>query len=214
MLLGSLYRLVFRPLTWTARSSEWLEKKWLRWGSLLFHWGMLFVVGGHVMGLLIPMSWYTAMGVRPELYHLMADSAGGVAGLVTWLGSLILLVRRLGNRRVRRNSSFGDFLALGLLFVTITLGDAETLIRNNLVGPYEYRATVGPWARELLLLHPNAQFMVHVPLLLQIHIVFAFLVFAVTPFTRLVHVWSLPVRYPWRAPMQYRRRGDSWHTTR
>ncbi|RIV21709.1 respiratory nitrate reductase subunit gamma [Alicyclobacillaceae bacterium I2511] len=204
--VGTLYRLVLRPVTWSAKSSEWLEKRWLRWGSLLFHWGLLFVIGGHVMGLLIPMAWYQAAGIPTEVYHLVADMIGGLAGLVTWLGSLILLVRRVGNRRVRANSSFADFLALGLLFVTITLGDMETIGYNNIVGPYEYRATVGPWARELLTLHVNPNLMVHVPIILQIHILFAFLVFAVSPFTRLVHVWSFPVRYPWRAPMQYRSR--------
>lgn len=206
MVVGSLYRYAHNPMSWGSRSSELLEQRWLKWGSQLFHWGILLVIAGHVMGLLIPLSVYNAMGVPAEFYHLNADVLGGIAGTATWVGLLILLLRRFGNVRVRRNSSISDFVILILLFVVVTTGDFPTIVRNNLVGPYEYRATIGPWVRGLLTLHPDASLMAGVPAIFQVHVLLAFLVFAVSPFTRLVHIWSLPLAYLRRAPIQYRDR--------
>lgn len=207
---GTVYRFVYGRRGWGSKSSEILEKRWLRAGSLLFHWGILFVIGGHAMGLLIPLRVYEALGVSTEAYHLLADVAGGLAGLSATAGCLILLLRRIFNKRVRRNSTPSDFVALILLLLVIGLGTAQTVIYNNVVGPYEYRLTVGPWTRGVILLHPDPQRMAGVPLLLKIHVALTFLLFAVSPFTRLVHVWSAPLRYPTRAPIQYRARWGSF----
>ena len=206
MIVGSLYRYAYRPMSWGSRSSELLEKRQLRWGSQLFHWGILLVIVGHVMGLLVPVAVYQALGVSHNMYHTNADILGGIAGLMTWAGLAILLVRRFGNRRIRRNSSISDMVALILLFVIVTTGDSITLIYNNLVGPYGYRHTIGPWVRGLIVLHPNIALMAHVPLLFQVHIILAFLLFGLSPFTRLVHIWSLPLAYLRRVPIQYRAR--------
>ncbi len=206
MIVGSFYRYAHNPMSWGSRSSELLEKRWLKWGSQLFHWGILLVIVGHVMGLLVPLSAYQAMGISAPFYHENADILGAIAGLMTWVGLLILLLRRLGNVRVRRNSSVSDLVALGLLFIVVTTGDYLTIVRNNVMGPYEYRATVGPWVRGLFVLHPNAALMTHVPVIFQVHIILAFLLFAISPFTRLVHIWSLPLAHLRRAPVQYRDR--------
>ncbi len=206
MIVGSLYRYAHNPVSWGSRSSQLLEHRWLAWGSQLFHWGILLVIIGHVLGLLIPLSAYQGLGISATMYHENADILGGLAGIAAWIGLVILMARRFGNRRVRRNSSVSDMVALVLLFVVVTTGDYVTIVRNNVVGPYEYRATVGPWVRELFVLHPNAALMAHVPVLFQIHVVLAFLLFAVSPFTRLVHIWSLPLAYLRRAPVQYRDR--------
>ncbi|KPV44238.1 respiratory nitrate reductase subunit gamma [Alicyclobacillus ferrooxydans] len=206
MIIGMLYRFVYNQRGWGSKSSEILEKKWLRWGSLMFHWGILCVVAGHVMGLLVPISVYKALGVSTEFYHTNADVFGGLAGLVATAGIVILLVRRTFNVRVRMNSSTSDFVALVLLLIVVGLGVLVTVGYNNIYGPYEYRTTVGPWIRELIVFHPNAALMKTVPTLLKVHIVASFALFAVWPFTRLVHVFSVPIRYPFRAPMQYRSR--------
>jgi nitrate reductase gamma subunit len=208
MVIGMLYRFVYNQRGWGSKSSEILEKRWLRYGSLMFHWGILCVIAGHVMGLLVPISVYHALGVSNEFYHKNADVFGGLAGLVATAGILVLLARRTFNARVRRNSSVSDFVALILLLIVVGLGVAVTVGYNNIVGPYEYRTTVGPWVRELVVLHPDAALMKDVPLLLRVHIISSFALFAVWPFTRLVHVFSLPVRYPFRAPMQYRSRAQ------
>ena len=206
MIVASFYRFVVLPRGWGSKSSQILERKWLRVGSLLFHWGILLVIGGHVLGLLIPLRVYQSLGISTELYHLNADVFGGLSGLIVWLGCLVLLLRRIFNVRVRTNSSISDYVVLVLLFVVVSLGDFQTIVMNNLHGAYEYRLTIGPWVRGLLLLHPNASLMMHVPTLLKVHIVLAFALFALIPFSRLVHFWSVPLRYPTRAPIQYRER--------
>ncbi len=211
MIVGTLYRYSSNQLSWTSKSSEIFEKRLLRIGSMLFHWGILFVLGGHIMGVLVPMSFYDALGISPELYHTFAEIAGGFFGLVTLVGISLLLYRRIFNARVRKHSDFSDYLSDGLLWIVIALGEAMTLGYSLVHGTYyEYRATVGPWIWSILTLHPNITLMVGIPLLLQVHIALAFLLFGISPFTRLIHIYSFPLGYLTRAPLQYRaRRGYS-----
>jgi len=206
MVVGTIYRYQFDQTGWTSKSSEMLEKKLLTIGSVLFHVGILFVLLGHIAGLLVPMQVYTTLGVSPELYHVMAEVAGGASGLMALAGISILLYRRIANERVRMNSDISDYVSDGLLWVVILLGLTFTLGYSALYGPYEYRATVGPWIRSVLALHPDIALMAGVPLLLQVHITLAFLLFGISPFTRLVHIYSFPLAYLTRAPLQYRAR--------
>ncbi|HEX6800195.1 MAG TPA: respiratory nitrate reductase subunit gamma [Ktedonobacterales bacterium] len=225
MIVGTIYRYQSDQLRWGSKSSELLEKKLLTRGSILFHIGIFLVLGGHVAGLLVPMQLYDALGISPELYHTVAEVAGGAAGLMAFAGISILLYRRIANARVRHNSDLSDYVSDGLLWIVILLGLAVTLGYSTLYGPYEYRATVGPWIRGVLTLHPDVALMAGVPLILQVHIALAFLLFGISPFTRLIHIYSFPLGYLTRAPIQYRarygygygyetvpaRRRASWH---
>lgn len=206
MIVGTVYRYNSNQLSWTSKSSELLERRLLITGSILFHIGILFVLGGHIMGLLVPMQWYTALGISSEVYHLGAIILGGFSGLMAFAGISILLYRRIANRRVRMNSDFSDYLSDGLLWIIIFLGLCMTLGYNLIYGPYEYRATIGPWIRGIVTLHPDVTLMAGVPLLFQVHIIAAFCLFAVSPFTRLVHMYSIPLAYLTRAPIEYRAR--------
>lgn len=207
LVVGTLARYNYDQIGWTSKSSELLEKRLLRTGSLLFHWGIILVFFGHVAGLLVPVAVYQAVGISEQLYHLGAMVMGGLTGLMTLVGLVLLVLRRLGVRRVLRNTSAADWVALGFLIATVSTGVLMTLGYNVTHLPYEYRTTVGPWIRGVLVLHPDAALMAGVPLVLQVHILTALALFAISPFTRLVHVWSLPLAYLRRAPMQYRRRG-------
>lgn len=206
MIVGLLYQFAFRQMTWTAPSTEIFEKKWLRIGSRMFHWGIIFAFGGHVMGVLIPRGVYEALGVTDELYHLFAIIGGGIAGLMVVVGLIFLLIRRITNNRVRMHASFADYFAVVMLLIIAGMGTYMTLIYNTTVESYEYRTTIGPWFRSLFIFQPEYQLMSEVPLLFQIHIIVAFLLFASIPFTMLVHMFSFPARYPARAPLQYRSR--------
>ena len=206
MIVGTLYRYQSNQLRWGSKSSELLEKKLLTVGSMLFHVGILFVLGGHVAGLLVPVEFYNAIGVSSELYHGAAIVLGGLSGLVALAGISILLYRRIANARVRMNSDISDYVSDGLLWLVMLLGLAFTLGYSILHGPYEYRATVGPWIRSVLTLQPNIALMAGVPLLLQVHIALAFLLFGISPFTRLIHIYSMPIGYLTRAPLLYRAR--------
>ncbi|RCX17372.1 respiratory nitrate reductase gamma subunit [Fontibacillus phaseoli] len=206
MIVGLLYRFAFRQVSWTAPSTEIFEKKWLKVGSTVFHYGIIFAFIGHIMGVLIPRSVYHSLGVSDETYHVFAIAGGGLAGLMVVGGLVVLLIRKLTNRRVRVHAGFGDYFAVILVLVVAAMGTYMTLVYNTTVVAYEYRTTIGPWFRSLFILNPQYHLMEGVPFLFQLHIVLAFLLFASIPFTHLVHMFSLPARYPARAPQQYRSR--------
>lgn len=205
-IFGHLYRFNTRQFGWTSKSSQILEKRVLKWGSTLFHWGMVFVFFGHVAGLLVPLSVYRSLGVTDEMYHFMALFAGGIAGLAALVGAVILMLRRLRVKRVRVTSSAGDIVAIVLLVVVLLSGMSAT--GTNAVGHagFDYRTTINPWIRGVLTFRPDATLMSTVPIWFKIHVAAAFGLFAVWPFTRLVHVFSMPIMYLCRSYVVYRRR--------
>lgn len=204
--VGHVYRYNTDQLAWTSKSSEFLEKKSLRWGSMLFHLGIIMVFFGHVAGLLIPKTVFEALGVTESMYHAGAVYGGGLAGIATLAGITILLVRRLHVKRVRMTSSFGDWLVAVLLLLVIGMGVFNTLGYNLVVGRFDYRETIAPWLRGLLMFSPDPALMEEVPVFFKLHVLASFAIFGVWPFTRLVHVWSVPLDYLKRSYIVYRRR--------
>ncbi|CRK82223.1 respiratory nitrate reductase subunit gamma [Neobacillus massiliamazoniensis] len=207
-IVGHIYRYNVDQLSWTAKSSEFLEKKHLKWGSMLFHIGILFVFVGHVGGLLIPKSLMESLGVSESMYHAGAVYGGGLAGIITLLGILILLNRRLTNKRVRLTSDTSDLITVILIFLIILIGIYNTLIGNRLHPHFDYRETISPWFRGLLTFVPDPSLMKGVPLGFQLHILISFALIGIWPFTRLVHVWSVPLSYFKRRYIIYRKRAS------
>ncbi len=206
MIIGCLYRFTYRQKTWTAPSTEFLEKKWLRLGSPLFHYGILLAVIGHIMGLVIPLDFYQAIGVTDHLYHIGAIYGGGLAGLMVVAGAVLLLIRKVTFDRVRIHATFADFFTVIALIIVAGIGTYMTIVYNTTVEAYEYRLTIGPWFRSLFTFQPQYQLMTGVPFIFQVHVIASFGLFASIPFTHLVHIYSAPVHYLARAPQQYRSR--------
>ncbi|MEC1732907.1 respiratory nitrate reductase subunit gamma [Bacillus mojavensis] len=202
---GHIYRYQHDQFGWTAKSSELLEKKKLAAGSILFHWGMLCVIGGHLMGILIPEALYTSIGISEHVYHKMAVGAGLPAGVSACTGLFILTYRRLFDKRIRKTSSPSDILILILLLFMMLTGVAATFLNIDSRG-LDYRTTIGPWFREIFLFRPDASLMESVPLWFKLHIMIGYIVFILWPFTRLVHVFSLPLKYLTRSYVVYRKR--------
>ncbi|MEG7334667.1 respiratory nitrate reductase subunit gamma [Bacillus sp. 0102A] len=202
---GHIYRYQHDQFGWTAKSSELLEKKKLAAGSTLFHWGMLCVIGGHVMGILIPEAVYASIGISEHVYHKMAIGAGLPAGIAACTGLFILTYRRLFDKRIRKTSSPSDILTLILLLFMMLSGLAATFLNIDSKG-FDYRTTVGPWFREIFLFRADASLMENVPLWFKLHIIIGYVVFILWPFTRLVHVFSLPLKYLTRSYVVYRKR--------
>jgi nitrate reductase gamma subunit len=192
--VGHVWRYRHGQLTWTARSTQLLENRLLRLGSPLFHFGLLAVIGGHVLGILVPKHWLDAIGIGEHAYHLLALIAGLIAGAAMTLGFAILVYRRIANARVRATTSQSDLLLYPLLGLAIVTGMIAT-IWGSAVDEYAYRESVSPWFRSIFAFDPNATLMVGAPLVFQLHAVVAWLLFLVWPFTRLVHAWSIPVGY-------------------
>lgn len=205
-IVTTVLRFKANPYGWTSKSSEILEKPLLKWGNHLFHWGLLCVFGGHVMGLLVPIDVYHALGVSDEFYHLNAVVMGGLAGLATLAGVLILCYRRLKVPRIRKTSSAGDLLTLAFLMLMIVTGVIATTCNASPQHEYDYRLSINPWIRGVLLLHPDPLMMLAAPWYFKVHILSAYGFFIAFPFTRMVHVFSLPIAYLWRSYVLYRRR--------
>jgi nitrate reductase gamma subunit len=204
--VGHVWRVRAGRLTWTTRSTQLLERRLLRIGSPLFHLGLLAVIGGHVLGILVPKAVTDFAGVSEHTYHVVSVGAGTAAGIAMTAGLAILLYRRLHVPRVRRTTTGVDratYLLLGLVVLT---GMWATVAVNLLGGGYDYRETVGPWFRSLFLLSPDPALISGAPLIYQLHALAAFLLFALWPFSRLVHAWSAPVAYLRRSPILYRSR--------
>jgi nitrate reductase gamma subunit len=205
-LAGHVWRYRTDQYGWTTRSTQILERRWLKWGSPLFHVGALAAIGGHVLGIVIPTSWTETVGVSGEAYHAVSATAGTIAGVACAAGLVILVWRRAASPRVRVTTTRMDVLVYVLLGVVIGLGLAETVGRNALGGGYDYRATVAVWFRSIVFFHPEPDTMVGVPILYQLHAVSAWLILAVWPFSRLVHAWSIPLQYVGRPYILYRRK--------
>jgi nitrate reductase gamma subunit len=203
---GHIWRYRRDQFGWTSRSTQLLESRWLAWGSNLFHYGALGAIAGHVLGILIPAQVTSFFGVSEELYHLVSVSAGSLAGIACTAGLVILVVRRTYFVKVRRTTTPVDLAVYFLLTLVILLGMTETLGINLLGGGYDYRSTVAVWFRGLFLLRPQPELMAGAPLVYQLHAASAWLLFALWPFSRLVHVWSIPWQYIGRPYILYRRR--------
>ncbi|MGN7385749.1 respiratory nitrate reductase subunit gamma [Sporosarcina sp. SAFN-015] len=203
--VGHIFRYRHDKFGWTAKSSEFIEKKQLMIGSLLFHIGIIPVILGHVAGLGIPKEWTRALGVSDHMYHMGAIWGGGFFGVVTLAGMLILTARRITHRNVRKLSSASDIIVNCLLLFIVFIGCYASLVTNNLNPGFDYRDSISVWFRSLLIFRPEAGYMAPVPLTFKLHILTGFLIFAMWPFTRLVHVWSVPLNYVGRSYILYRR---------
>ncbi|MER7506370.1 respiratory nitrate reductase subunit gamma [Nonomuraea pusilla] len=218
--LGHVWRYRYDKFGWTTRSSQMYESRLLRIGSPLFHFGILVVLLGHIGGLVIPKSWTEAAGVSETAYHATAVALGTVAGVATLGGLAILIYRRRTVGPVFSATTRNDKLMYVLLALTIVLGLAATVVANLAGGGYDYRTTISPWFRSIFYLRPDPALMAGAPPLFQLHAISAMVLFAIWPFTRLVHMLTAPLGYLTRPYIVYRSRDErraprrGWEPTR
>ncbi|WP_328323956.1 MULTISPECIES: respiratory nitrate reductase subunit gamma [unclassified Streptomyces] len=205
---GTAWRYRYDRFGFATRSSQLHESRLLRTGGPLFHYGLLFVIAGHIAGLLVP-EWLTdRLYVDDELYHANALIVGGAAGLATAVGLAILLYRRLRVPAVRAATSRGDRVVHPLL-ATVILAGLTATASGMAAGSYDYRLGVSLWFRSLFTLDPDVTAMAHAPLIYQVHALLAMALFALWPFSRLVHAFTAPVGYLVRPYVVYRSRTPS-----
>jgi len=204
--VGTAWRYRNDQYGWGARSTQFLESRTLRYGSTIFHLGVLAAIGGHVLGILVPRSWTAAVGLSDSAYHVVAVAGGVTAGAAVIVGFVVLLYRRLRFPRVRVTTTGMDVAVFALLALGIVTGMLATL--TNLGDSVDYRETVAPYFRQILVLDPKPELMTGggVSLIFQIHVVGVWLLYALWPFGRLVHAWSIPVDFLRRSPIPYRSR--------
>ncbi len=185
-----------RGVTISSLSSQILESRWLVWGAVPFHLGILVVILGHVVPLLFPGAWQGLVSNRSALLGIEAIGMG--AAMLTIAGLVVLLARRLGAAAVRRGSKAADVVVLVLLVAQGAMGlFIATMHRWGAV--WSARTTT-PYLRSIATLQPEPSFVAGVPLLVTLHIALAWILLAVIPFTRLFHMFFFPVAYLWRRP--------------
>ncbi|MEV7614156.1 respiratory nitrate reductase subunit gamma [Streptomyces sp. NPDC089799] len=206
LVAGTAWRHHYDRFGFTTRSSQLHEHRLLRIGGPLFHYGLLFVAAGHVVGLVVPESFTERLHIGEPLYHANALFVGGAAGLATLTGLAILLHRRITVPAVRGGTSRSDRAVYPLLTAVILAGLAATAT-TLAPHPYDYRMGVSVWFRSVLALDPDVPAMAHAPLPYQVHALLAMTLFALWPFSRLVHAFTAPLGYLVRPYVVYRSRG-------
>ncbi|KUI23769.1 nitrate reductase [Mycobacterium sp. IS-1742] len=205
--VGIWWRYRYDKFGWTTRSSQLYESRLLRIGSPMFHFGILVVIVGHVIGLVIPESWTRAVGLSDHAYHVQALVLGAIAGVTTLTGIALLVFRRRTTGPVFLATTVNDKVMYLVLVMAIIAGLACTLIGATPVGAeHDYRQTVSPWFRSIWILQPRGDLMAMAPLWFHIHVIIALVLFCLWPFTRLVHVFSAPIGYLFRPYIVYRSR--------
>jgi nitrate reductase gamma subunit len=202
---GHVWRYRYDKFGWTTRSSQMYESRLLRLGSPLFHFGILAAIGGHVIGILVPKSVHEAVGLSGDAYHVMAVGLGTIAGVGTVSGMALLIYRRRTVGPVFSATTKNDKIMYVFLAVTILLGLWTTVVAN-ILGYHDYRQTVAPYFRSVFYFQPQGELMTASTLGFQAHVMSAWLLFAIWPFTRLVHVFSAPLGYLTRPYIVYRSR--------
>jgi len=213
-LLGSLVRFDTSQYTWRSGSSQLLRKRQFRWGSNLFHVGVLIVIGGHFVGFLMP-DWLVKLLMSPAQHELIAMAVGGLAGIIAIIGLSLLIHRRLADPRIRNTSHRWDIAIIVMLWAQLALGLLTVPVSAMYMSTPLFETLVA-YVKGILLLHSNvALLLVGTPIIYRLHILLGFTIFLVSPFTRLVHIWSAPVWYLGRPGFQIMRtRNEALRTVR
>lgn len=209
LIVGSWWRYRYDKFGWTSRSSQLHESKLLQIASPIFHFGILAVFAGHVMGLVIPPRFTDALHISQEAYHVQAVALGAIAGTATVIGIGLLIYRRMTSGPVRMATTLSDKVMYVVLVLALLVGLYCTLLGTGMGGHahvYHYRNTVGVWFRGVFDLRPGGENMVGAPLDYQLHAAIGMVLFCLWPFTRLVHAFSAPVAYLFRPYIVYRSR--------
>ena len=177
--------------SFSSHSSQFLESKTLYWGSVPWHLAILLVLAAHLLAFLFPTAWGALAGRPLRLYLL--EVTGLALGVTTVIGVALLLLRRAGNERVSVVSSPMDFVVLGLLLVQVATG--VWIAFTLRWGSVWYLHTATPWLWSLLKFDPQVQYLAALPWIVKVHAVNAFLLIALFPFSRLVHIVTVPLEY-------------------
>ena len=210
MVLGSILRYDRDQYSWKANSSQLLRSKGMRLGSNLFHIGIILLFFTHLVGLLTPESVYHLF-MTTEAKQMMAMVGGGILGGICFIGLTILIVRRMTDKRIRATSKTSDILLLWMLYIQLILGlisiyySAQHLDGSSMVA-------LGNWAQHIVTFRSGAaDFIVNEPWVFKAHLLLGLTIFLVFPFTRLVHMLSVPVKYIFRRGYQIvRKRGRGY----
>lgn len=192
--IGCWARFDHGAYTWRAGSSQMLSDKWMRLGSNWFHIGIIAILIGHTVGLLTP-SWIYESFITLPQKKMAAMIAGGFFGAMCFVGITLLLIRRLFNPRVRAAGTGRDLLVLVLIYAQLILGMTSLLVSIGHTDG-EQMARFAKWAQHIVTFRAGAaEYVLGAHWIYKAHILLGLTLILIAPFTRLVHVWSVPVGY-------------------
>ena len=202
-----IYRYCFDRYSYSSQSSQFLESRALFWGSVPWHSAILLVLLAHLLAFLFPSAWGALLGAPGRLYLL--EVTGMALGVVSTISMLVLILRRVGNARVSAVTTTVDWFLLVALLIQVATGVFIAITMRW--GGFWYLHTVSPWLWSLVSFSPKIQYLASMPLVVKLHAVNAFFLVALFPFSRLVHVVSIPLAYisrPYQLVVWYRQRNQ------
>jgi nitrate reductase gamma subunit len=199
-----LYRYFGDRFSWSSHSSQFLESRVLYWGSVPWHYAILVILLAHLLAFLFPAAWGVLLGRPLRLYLL--EVTGMALGVATVIALLLLILRRASSDRLGAVTSVIDWVVLAVLLVQVATGVYIAFTLRW--GGVWYLHTATPWLWSLLRFDPQVQYLAVLPAMVKVHVVSAFFLLAIFPFSRLVHAVSVPLSYlarPYQVVVWYRR---------
>ncbi len=200
-----IYRYFVDRYSWSSQSSQFLESRVLFWGSIPWHYAILIILLAHFLAFLVPSGWAALLGRPLRLY--MLEVTGLALGISTLIAVTLLIFRRITNARVAAVTTVIDWLVLATLFLQVATGVYIAFTLRW--GSVWYLHTATPWLWSLVKLDPQLHYLAALPFVVKLHAFNAFLILALFPFSRLVHVVSVPLTYlarPYQVVIWYRQR--------
>lgn len=204
MVVVSVYRTVYRPFTISSLSSQLLERRKLYWGSISLHYGIILILLGHLLALVLPKGLLLWNAVPIRLYIL--EITGLALGIWATVGLLVLVWRRLVEKKVLAVTSPMDLVVLGLLLLSALTGVLTATVYR--FGSYWFTGVFTPYLWSILTFQPRPELVAPLPWLIKLHVVNFFVLLLVFPFSRLVHIITYPLGYllrPWQIVIAGRR---------
>ncbi|MEO7038459.1 MAG: respiratory nitrate reductase subunit gamma [Candidatus Elarobacter sp.] len=209
-IIVGLYRYFNDRFSFSSQSSQFLENRMAFWGSTMWHYGIILILTPHVLGFLFPGAWAALISDQTRLYIL--EITGLALAVMAIAGLVILILRRLTNARIQSVTTIMDWVLLAALMLQVVMGFWIAFFYRW--GSEWYLHTSVPWLQSLATFNPQIQYVTAMPLPVKIHMINAFVILALFPFTRLVHVVTLPLPYlfrPYQVVIWYRQRKEQYH---
>lgn len=193
-LAGSIYRYRNQGFQVTSLSSQILESNLLFFGSRPFHWGIVFLFFGHLTGFLVPRT-VLAWNGRPVRLYILEITALAFA-ILCLFGLIVLIYRRADVKRIRLNTTKMDVILFIILVSAIITGIYTAVFFRW--GSSWFAIVMTPYLRSVFTLNPNTSVITTMPFMVRVHVVTAFVLIGMVPYTRLIHILVYPIHYLWR----------------
>ena len=203
--LVGIQRYIRKPFTYSSLSSQFLENRFHFWGIVPFHYGIILLLLGHLVGFLLPKQVLVWNSSTARLYVL--EISAFISGIFTLVGLANIVLRRMTDAKTRMVTTLADWIVLAILFFQVITGLYTAMFHGW--GSYWFAASIAPYLWSIARLAPDISYVEALPVVVKLHIIGAFAIVFLFPFTRLVHILVVPNPYLWRKPQLVR-----WHWDR